>query len=275
MSIRPLHQSVRPSPIFLAIVAITAVGGVLAWLAADERRRPLAYVGVFIFVIAGWLVSLCLHEFAPRLHRVAVRRPRRRGARLPDAEPAEVLASAAVARAAGAVHRARRHRPARRRGVRADVVHDASGRRPWSAWPGRSTNLVFAVRAAGADRGCSTTRTTRCSGPGMAFLGFLQVTALVLNLLPVPGLDGYSALEPHLSPRDAARPAARQAVGVLHPAVPAVRAASSTSGSSGVVYWFFELSGVPDGAGRRGHAAHPVLVRLVLSSALRHMRLYA
>ena len=33
----------------------------------------------------------------------------------------------------------------------------------------------------------------------MAFLGFLQVTALLLNLLPVPGLDGYGALEPHLS----------------------------------------------------------------------------
>src|SRR5688572_11134490 len=63
MSIRPLRQSVRPSPIFLAIVAITAVGGVLAWL-ATETIRPLAYVGVFVFVIAGWLVSLCLHEFA-------------------------------------------------------------------------------------------------------------------------------------------------------------------------------------------------------------------
>ena len=34
----------------------------------------------------------------------------------------------------------------------------------------------------------------------MAFLGFLQVTAVVLNLLPIPGLDGYGALEPHLSP---------------------------------------------------------------------------
>ncbi len=34
---------------------------------------------------------------------------------------------------------------------------------------------------------------------GVAFLGFLQVTALLLNLLPVPGLDGYGALEPHLS----------------------------------------------------------------------------
>jgi Zn-dependent protease len=35
---------------------------------------------------------------------------------------------------------------------------------------------------------------------GVAFLGFLQITALVLNLLPIPGLDGYAALEPHLSP---------------------------------------------------------------------------
>jgi len=36
---------------------------------------------------------------------------------------------------------------------------------------------------------------------GMAFQAFLQVTAFVLNILPVPGLDGYSALEPHLSPQ--------------------------------------------------------------------------
>jgi hypothetical protein len=62
VSIRPVHQSVRPSPIFLAIVAITAVGGVVAWLAAADIK-PLAYVGVFTFVIAGWIVSLCLHEF--------------------------------------------------------------------------------------------------------------------------------------------------------------------------------------------------------------------
>jgi hypothetical protein len=63
VTIRPLHQSVRPSPIFLAIVGLTVAGAVLAWLAADVKR-PLAYVGVFTFVIAGFLVSLCLHEFA-------------------------------------------------------------------------------------------------------------------------------------------------------------------------------------------------------------------
>ena len=58
----PRHESVRPSPIFLALLGLTAAGGALAWL-AGASARPLAYAGVFIFVIAGWLVSLCLHEF--------------------------------------------------------------------------------------------------------------------------------------------------------------------------------------------------------------------
>ena len=34
---------------------------------------------------------------------------------------------------------------------------------------------------------------------GVAFLSFLQITAFLLNILPVPGTDGYGALEPHLS----------------------------------------------------------------------------
>lgn len=32
----------------------------------------------------------------------------------------------------------------------------------------------------------------------LAFLGFLQVSAVVINLLPVPGLDGLGVLEPYL-----------------------------------------------------------------------------
>jgi Zn-dependent protease len=34
----------------------------------------------------------------------------------------------------------------------------------------------------------------------VAFLGLLQLTAAVLNLLPVPGLDGYGIIEPYLDP---------------------------------------------------------------------------
>jgi len=35
-------------------------------------------------------------------------------------------------------------------------------------------------------------------GPGLAFLGLLQVSAVVLNLLPIPPFDGFGALEPYL-----------------------------------------------------------------------------
>ena len=34
--------------------------------------------------------------------------------------------------------------------------------------------------------------------PGLAFLALLQVTAVVLNLIPVPPFDGFGAVEPHL-----------------------------------------------------------------------------
>jgi len=35
-------------------------------------------------------------------------------------------------------------------------------------------------------------------GPGLAFLAFLQISALVLNLIPLPPFDGFGALEPRL-----------------------------------------------------------------------------
>ena len=138
-----MHQSVRPSPIFLALVAITALGGVLAWLAA-ATVRPMAYVGVFIFVIAGWLVSLCLHEFAHAFtawrfgdHDVEVRG-------YLTLNPLKYSHPLLSLGAAGAVHRAGRHRPARRRGVRADVVDDAAAEDPGQ--PGRSVRPTWFSR---------------------------------------------------------------------------------------------------------------------------------
>ena len=35
--------------------------------------------------------------------------------------------------------------------------------------------------------------------PGLAFLAFLQISAVVLNLIPLPPFDGFGALEPYLS----------------------------------------------------------------------------
>ena len=79
---------------------------------------------------------------------------------------------------------------------------------------------------------------------GMAFLGFLQVTAVVLNLLPIPPLDGYSALEPHLSPatQRALEPAKQFGIFIL---LILLIAPPLNQWFFSVVDWFFDLSGVP------------------------------
>ena len=64
MSIRPLHQSVRPSPVFLAIVAITVAGGVLAWIA--EVREAGVELPIRVGVPGPASVKLLL-GFASRL----------------------------------------------------------------------------------------------------------------------------------------------------------------------------------------------------------------
>ena len=197
VNIRPVRQSVRPSLVFLAICAITALGGVLGWLCGASTDIPLAYVGVFIFVIAGWLVSLCLHEFAHAYmawrygdHDVAVRgyltlNPLKYSSPLLSlGVPLVFIALGGIGLPGGAVY------------VRTSWM--TPRRRTVVALAGAAVNATLAVVLL-----VLTAVLHDYDHPvfwsGMAFLGFLQVTAVVLNLLPIPGLDGYAALEPHLS----------------------------------------------------------------------------
>ncbi|MFL6109982.1 MAG: site-2 protease family protein, partial [Catenulispora sp.] len=46
------------SPIFLALIAGFIASGIALWRGFGSDRA-----GVFIFVLCGWLISLCLHEF--------------------------------------------------------------------------------------------------------------------------------------------------------------------------------------------------------------------
>ena len=80
---------------------------------------------------------------------------------------------------------------------------------------------------------------------GLSFLAFLQVMATVLNLLPVPGLDGYAALEPFLPPRT------RRSVDQYKPYGLLILVALLFVPSINVVffdaiYGLFGLSGVPE-----------------------------
>jgi Zn-dependent protease len=241
VSVRPLHQSVRPSPIFLAIVAVTLAGGVLAWLSADAVR-PLAYVGVFIFVIAGWLVSVCVHEFAHAFtawrfgdHDVAARgyltlNPLKYSHPLLSLGlPVLFIALGGIGLPGGAVY------------VRTSWM--TKRQKTLVSLAGPATNLLFAA--------VLLVMTALLSGPGhsvfwagLAFLGFLQVTALVLNMLPIPGLDGYGALEPHLSPETqrALEPAKQWGFFIL---LILLLAPGLNQWFWDLVLWFFDFSGVP------------------------------
>ena len=54
------HSERRISPVFLGIVAVTAVTGWATWTGFAEQPG----LAVFLFVTAAWIVSLCLHEYA-------------------------------------------------------------------------------------------------------------------------------------------------------------------------------------------------------------------
>ncbi|OBB31374.1 hypothetical protein A5792_16250 [Mycolicibacterium peregrinum] len=241
MNIRPLHQSVRPSPVFLAVVAITVAGGVVAWLAADTVK-PLSYVGVFILVIAGWLVSLCLHEFGHAFtawrfgdHDVAVRgyltlNPLKYSHPLLSLGfPVLVIALGGIGLPGGAVY------------VRTSWM--TARQKTLVSLAGPAANLALAV--------VLLTVTAVFFDPahlvfwsGLAFLGFLQVTAVVLNVLPVPGLDGYGALEPHLSAdtQRALAPAKQWGLFIL---LILLFTPALNRWFFSVVFWFVDLSGVP------------------------------
>jgi Zn-dependent protease len=232
---------VRPSPIFLALIGLTAVGGVLAWL-AGTTVKPLAYAGVFVFVIAGWLVSLCLHEFGHAVtawrfgdHDEAVRGyltldPRR------YAHPGLSLLLPMVFIALGGI------------GLPGAAVYV----RTWFMTPTRRTLVSLAGPTANLLLAVLLLTLTRLLfdpehwvlWAGVAFLGFLQIMAVVLNLLPIPGLDGYDALEPHLTPETqrAVAPAKQYGVFIL---LFLLLAPVVNQWLFGVVDWFFDFSGVP------------------------------
>lgn len=241
MSIRGVHESVRPSPIFFAILGITAFGAALAWM-AGARVQPLAYAGVFVLVIAGWVVSLCLHEYGHAVtawrfgdRDVAVRGyltldPRKYShPMLSLGLPILFIALGGIGLPGAAVY------------VRTYFMTPA--RRAMVSLAGPAANLLLAVLLLALTR-IYYSPTHPVLWAGMAFLGFLQLTAVALNLLPIPGFDGYGALEPYLSPET------RRALEPIKPygfllLLVLLLAPLLNRWFFGLVYWFFDLSGVP------------------------------
>ncbi len=92
---------------------------------------------------------------------------------------------------------------------------------------GPLTNLALGVALVAT---VATTTLPTGLAIGLSYLALVQVLAFVINILPVPGLDGFGALEPYLPPpsrRFAAtvRPFAPMALFVVIISVPVVAGA--------------------------------------------------
>lgn len=241
MTVSPLRQSVRPSPAFLLLVGLTALGGVMAWF-DSENEGPMARIGVFLFVIAGWLVSLCLHEFGHAYTAwrfgdtdVAVRgyltlNPLKySNPVLSLGLPLLFIALGGIGLPGGAVYLRTAFMTPRQRTI--------------VSLAGPFTNLVLAMLLLAATRLFLDPDHLAFWG-AVAFLGFLQITALLLNLLPIPGLDGYAALEPHLSPATQRALAPARQFGFMILLLVLIAPGPNRLFFS-AVFWFFDLSGVP------------------------------
>jgi Zn-dependent protease len=202
----PVNQrgsAVRPGPVFLAIVVVFALCGLLAWRYGRMADAFAARFALFGFVVAGWIVSLCLHEFGHAYlayrsgdHSVATRGyltldPRKYAdVTLSFFIPVLFILIGGIGLPGGAVWI---DRAAIRGRLRHSLISAA----------GPIANALFAVvlalvvsAAAPADDPATLDHGVFWSG--VYFLAFLQVTAALLNLLPIPGLDGFGIAEPYL-----------------------------------------------------------------------------
>ncbi|GAA3948020.1 site-2 protease family protein [Actinomadura viridis] len=190
------RSAIQPSPVFLTIVAVTVLCGLIAWRYGAITSTP-ARVAVFGFVVAAWVLSLCLHEFGHAYlafrsgdHSVATRgyltlNPAKYAdVTMSFAIPVLFILLGGIGLPGGAVWIDRGAIAGR---IRHSVVSAA----------GPLANVVFAIMLAVIFKNFADPE-HGVFWAGLAFLAFLQVTAAVLNLLPIPGLDGFGIIEPYL-----------------------------------------------------------------------------
>jgi Zn-dependent protease len=192
-------ESHRVSPWFLLLVAITAAGALLTVIgtptAATEGTPALLTTGVVLLVLGGWAVSLCLHEFGHAVvaYRSGDRSVRAKGYLTLDIRryadlglslvlPIVILLVGGIPLPGGAVwieNAAIRSRAAR------SLVSLA----------GPATNLLLGAVLTAA---VALVEMPIGLAVGLSCLAFIQAIAFVLNILPIPGLDGFGVLEPFL-----------------------------------------------------------------------------
>ncbi|MDQ0990554.1 site-2 protease family protein [Streptomyces sp. V3I7] len=184
----------RISPVFVGILAVTAVTGWATWTGFAAQPG----LAVFLFVTAAWVVSLCLHEYAharTALHGgdisigakgyLTLNPLKYTHALLSIVLPVVFVIMGGIGLPGGAVFIER----GRIRGRWRHSLISAAG---------PLTNVLFAIVCTAPFWLHAVDGVPLGFRYALAFLALLQVTAAILNFLPVPGLDGYGVIEPWL-----------------------------------------------------------------------------
>jgi len=188
------------SPVFLGLAGGTVVSGAMLW---TDVLPGLVTVWTILFVVGCWIVSLCLHEFGHSLVAylggdrsvvaagyLSLNPLRYANVAMSLVLPVVFLLLGGVALPGGAVY----------------INHSALRTRAWSsavslAGPTANALCALFVAAAFFVAPLFEWMTPPESGnffAALALVGFFQVLAVVLNLLPVPGIDGFGVIRPWL-----------------------------------------------------------------------------
>jgi Zn-dependent protease len=151
----------------------------------------------FIVVIVGWIISLCLHEFS---HAVVAYYGGDTSVRdkgyltfnpLKYTHPVYSIILPVIFLLLGGI------------GLPGGAVYIETWRLRSKRWEsavslaGPASNLLLAVLLAIVLNVAPISKTG--IWPGLSFLALMQISAMVLNLIPVPPFDGYRALAPFLN----------------------------------------------------------------------------
>ncbi len=191
-------SSAGVSPVFIGILTAWAVSGWFCWTADFDTTK--AKYSVFAFVFIGWIASLCVHEFSHARAALwggddsvvgrgylTLNPMRYLHPGLSLVLPLVFLAIGGIGLPGGAVW------------INRAAIRDKR-RQSLMSLAGPGSNLAMGMALASVVRLMNLTIDNRVVfGSALSYLAVLQFIAAILNLLPVPGLDGFGAIEPFLS----------------------------------------------------------------------------